>query len=38
MYGLYGNLAVKSATSTHYLADEIPFLAYVIFSSNPTLR
>ena len=29
---------VKSATSTHYLADVIPFLAYVIFPSNPTLR
>ena len=29
---------VKSAASTHYLADVIPFLAYVIFPSNPTLR
>ena len=29
---------VKSATSTHYLADVIPFLAYVILPSNPTLR
>ena len=28
---------VKSATSTHYLADLIPFLVYVIFPSNPTL-
>ena len=29
---------VKPATSAHYLADVIPFLAYVIFPSNPTLR
>ena len=29
---------VKSATSTHYLADVITFLAYAIFPSNPTLR
>ena len=29
---------VKSATSEHYLADLIPFLAYVIFPSNPMLR
>ena len=26
---------MKSATSTHYLADSMPFLAYVIFPSNP---
>ena len=31
---------VKPATSAHYLADVIPFLAYVhlIFPSNPMLR
>ena len=29
---------VKSAISTHYLADVIPFSAYVVFPSNPTLR
>ena len=29
---------VKPATSAHYLADVIPFLVYVIFPSNPTLR
>ena len=29
---------VKPATSAHYLADVIPFLSYVIFPSNPTLR
>ena len=29
---------LKPATSAHYLADVIPFLAYVIFPSNPTLR
>ena len=28
---------VKPATSAHYLVDVIPFLAYVIFPSNPTL-
>ena len=28
----------KPATSAHYLADVIPFLAYVIFPSNPTFR
>ena len=29
---------VKPATSADYLADVIPFLSYVIFPSNPTLR
>ena len=29
---------VKPATSAHYVADVIPFLAYIIFPSNPTLR
>ena len=29
---------VKPATSAHYVADVIPFLVYIIFSSNPTLR
>ena len=29
---------VKSATSAHYKADVRPFLAYVIFPLNPTLR
>ena len=29
---------VKPATSAHYLVDVIPFLAYVIFPSNPMLR
>ena len=29
---------LKPATSAHYLADVIPFLAYVISPSNPTLR
>ena len=29
---------LKPATSAHYLADVIPFLAYVIFPLNPTLR
>ena len=29
---------VKPTTSAHYLADVIPFLAYIIFPSNPTLR
>ena len=29
---------VKPAMSAHYVADVIPFLAYIIFSSNPTLR
>ena len=28
---------VKSATSAHYLAHVIPFLAYVLFPLNPTL-
>ena len=28
----------KSAPSAHYLAHVIPFIAYVIFSLNPTLR
>ena len=28
---------VKPTTSAHYVADVIPFLAYVIFPSNPTL-
>ena len=28
---------LKPATSAHYLSDVIPFLAYVIFPSNPTL-
>ena len=29
---------VKNATSAHYVADVIPFLAYIIFPPNPTLR
>ena len=29
---------VKSAPSAHYLAHVIPFIAYVIFPLNPTLR
>ena len=29
---------VKTTTSAHYVADVIPFLVYVIFLSNPTLR
>ena len=28
---------VKPATSAHYVADVIPFLAYIIFPPNPTL-
>ena len=29
---------VKPTTSAHYVAGVIPFLAYIIFPSNPTLR
>ena len=29
---------VKPTTSAHYVADVIPFLVYVLFPSNPTLR
>ena len=29
---------VKPTTSEHSVADVIPFLAYIIFPSNPTLR
>ena len=29
---------VKPVPSAHYVADVIPFLAYIIFPSNPTLR
>ena len=29
---------VKFATSAHYKADVLPFLAYVIFPLNPMLR
>ena len=29
---------VKPATSAHFVADVIPFLVYMIFPSNPTLR
>ena len=29
---------VKPATSAHHVTDVIPFLAYMIFPSNPTLR
>ena len=29
---------VKAATSAHSMADVIPFLAYLLFPSNPTLR
>ena len=29
---------VKPTTSAHYVVDVIPFLAYIIFPSNPTLR
>ena len=28
----------KPTTSAHSVADVIPFLAYIIFHSNPTLR
>ena len=28
---------VKPATSAHYVAHVIPFLAYIIFPPNPTL-
>ena len=28
---------VKPTTSAHYVADIIPFLAYIIFPLNPTL-
>ena len=28
---------VKPTTSAHYVAGVIPFLAYIIFPSNPTL-
>ena len=29
---------VKPTTSAHSVADVIPFLAHIIFSSNPTRR
>ena len=29
---------VKTTTSEHSVADVIPFLAYIMFPSNPTLR
>jgi len=29
---------VKAATSTYSMADIIPFLAYLLFGLNPTLR
>ena len=29
---------VKPTTSSHSVADVIPFLAYIVFLSNPTLR
>ena len=29
---------VKPTTSAHYVVDVIPFLAYIIFPSNPTVR
>ena len=29
---------VKPTSSAHYVADVIPFLAYIKFPSNPTLR
>ena len=29
---------VKPAMLAHYVADVIPFLVYIIFPSNPTLR
>ena len=29
---------VKPTMSAHSVADAIPFLAYIIFPSNPTLR
>ena len=29
---------VKPATSAHHVAEVTPFLAYIIFPSNPTLR
>ena len=35
---IYHAAKVKSATSVHYVADVIPFLAYIIFPPNPALR
>ena len=36
---IIGHLAkVKTTTSAHSVADVIPFLAYIKFPSNPTLR
>ena len=29
---------VKDATSAHSMADVMPFLAYLLFPSNPTLQ
>ena len=35
---IFHEAKVKPATSAHYVAGVIPFLVYIIFSSNPTLR
>ena len=35
---LSGIVKVKAARSAPSMADVIPFLAYLIFPSNPTLR
>ena len=34
---IYYLAKVKPAMSAHYVADVIPFLAYIIFPLNPTL-
>ena len=35
---IFNAAKVKAETSAHYVAYVIPFLVYIIFSSNPTLR
>ena len=35
---IYHLAKVKPAMSAHYVADVIPFLAYIIFPLNPTLH
>ena len=35
---IYHVAKVKPAMSAHYVADVIPFLVYIIFHLNPTLR
>ena len=35
---IYHVAKVKVATPAHSMADVTPFLAYLIFHSNPTLR